>query len=227
MRDPMEKEIALERIEEIKAKLERYSLDDRAYVQNICNRQHDALSLVEDLFGENSAHYRILNQSGGLEPNRLKNKILDELESIRKALMFEFRSQAFSNNILDWSLIHSDIISISKEKFEHGHYADSVESAFKEVNSKIKDFYINKTGQELDGVKLMRNVFGDNPLIILGDLSTESGRNVQEGYGHIFAGSMQGIRNPSAHANLEVSLEKAVHLLFLASLLMYAIDGKV
>lgn len=227
MRDPMEKEIALELIEEIKAKLEQYSLDDRAYVQNICNRQHDALSLVEDLYGENSAYYRILNQSGGLEPSRLKNKILDELESIRKALMFEFGSQAFSNNIIDWSLIHSDIISISKEKFEHGHYADSVESAFKEVNSKIKDFYINKTGQELDGVKLMRNVFGDNPLIILGDLSTESGRNVQEGYGHIFAGSMQGIRNPSAHANLEVSLQKAVHLLFLASLLMYAIDGKV
>lgn len=175
MRDPMEKEIALELIEEIKAKLEQNSQDDRAYVINICNRHHDALSLVKDLFGDNSAHYRILYQSGKLEPNRMKNKIIDELESIRKALMFELRSQASSNNILDWSLIHSDIISISKEKFEHGHYADSVESAFKEVNSKIKDFYINKTGQELDGVKLMRNVFGDNPLIILGDLSTESG----------------------------------------------------
>ena len=86
MCDSMEKEIALELIEEIKAKLEQYSPDDRAYVQNICNRQHDTLWLLNDLFGENSNHYRIIDQSGKLVPNRMRQIILHELESIRKVL---------------------------------------------------------------------------------------------------------------------------------------------
>lgn len=117
---------------------------------------------------------------------------------------------------------------MSKKKYQDGHYADSVESAFKEVNTRIKDFYKKKSGQELDGVELMRNVFSLKcPLIALDDLTTQSGKNVQEGYSHIFAGSMQAIRNPSAHANLVISDEKAIHLLFLASLLMFMIEGKL
>jgi uncharacterized protein (TIGR02391 family) len=224
----METEIALELIEGIKTKLERYSPDDRGYVQNMCNRHHDALSLVKDLFGLDSTHYKIIGQSVKLEPDKMRKILLNELDSIKKVLMFEDGSQASLNNIREWSLIHTDIIKVSKEKFEHGHYADSVESAFKEVNTKIKDHYKNKTGQELDGVDLMRNVFSSkSPSIILDDLTTQSGKNVQEGYGHIFAGSMQGIRNPSAHANLEISDVKAMHLLFLASLLMFTIDGKL
>lgn len=224
----MENEIALELIDEIKSQLERYSSENKAFVQNVSNCHSDALKLVEDVCGINSAHYKKLFQSTKLAPVGTQNIILNELKSIRKELMFVDDSQVSPNNNFDWSLIHSEIISVSREKFQHGHYADSVESAFKEVNSRIKYFYINKNLPELDGSKLMRKVFDPKePLVTLGDLSTESGRNVQEGYGHIFAGSMQAIRNPSAHANLEIPLETAVHQLFLASLLMYMVDGKI
>jgi len=35
---------------------------------------------------------------------------------------------------------------------------------------------------------------------------------------------MTGIRNPKAHANVEIRHERAVHFLFLASLLMFKLD---
>lgn len=224
----MEKEIAIELIEETIAKLKRYPLEGK-YLQNIINCRHEALYIAKDMFGEDSSHYKLIYESNRLVPDRMGKIINEELNSMRKVLVFGDSTLVSSIYNVEWSLVHTDILRVSKEKFEHGHYADSVESAFKEVNTRIKDFYRNKTGQELDGVQLMRKVFfpPDNPLIVLDDLTTESGKNVQEGFGHIFAGSMQGIRNPSAHANLEISSEKAMHLLFLASLLMFMIDDKL
>ena len=40
----------------------------------------------------------------------------------------------------------------------------------------------------------------------------------------IFAGAMTGIRNPKAHMNIEIGRERAIHFLFLASLLMDTYD---
>ena len=64
------------------------------------------------------------------------------------------------------------------------------------------------------------------PCSFLGDLATESGRNIQDGYSHIFAGAMQAIRNPSAHANTEIDSNRACHQLMLASLLFRQIDER-
>ena len=62
------------------------------------------------------------------------------------------------------------------------------------------------------------------PVIILDDLSTETGRNTQQGYMEIFAGAMMGIRNPKAHANITISPERGLQFLVLASLLMSKLD---
>ncbi len=124
-----------------------------------------------------------------------------------------------------WSIIHSKIIKVSKKKLEDGHFADAVESAFKEVNNRIKKYYKSKIGQELDGADLMYKAFsGNSPVIPLDDLSTETGKNIQQGYMQIFAGSMIGIRNPKAHNNLIISKSRAIHLIFVASLLMGKLD---
>ena len=40
----------------------------------------------------------------------------------------------------------------------------------------------------------------------------------------IFAGAMTGIRNPKAHSNIVLDENRAIHLLHLASLLMYKLD---
>jgi uncharacterized protein (TIGR02391 family) len=124
-----------------------------------------------------------------------------------------------------WGIIHKDIIRVAKNKIEDGYYADAVESAFKEVNKRVKEIVKNRTGEELDGASLMYKALSErNPIIVLDDLSSETGRNIQKGYMQIFAGAMTGIRNPKAHENITISREKAAHFIFLASLLMYKLD---
>jgi uncharacterized protein (TIGR02391 family) len=120
-----------------------------------------------------------------------------------------------------WSMIHESIIKVAKDKFEDGYPADAVESSFKEINARVKDILRNKKGKELDGASLMNNAFSEkSPVIVLADLSTETGRNIQKGFMQIFAGAMTGIRNPHAHENIPISRERATHFIFLASLLM-------
>jgi len=127
-----------------------------------------------------------------------------------------------------WQLLHSDITLVARTRFESGHYADAVEAAFKVVNAEVKRINVKAGGDELDGTALMRKAFGGgSPAIRLDDFSTESGRNIQEGYGHIYAGAMLGIRNPKAHENITISPERAIHLLFLASLLRCRLDERV
>lgn len=124
-----------------------------------------------------------------------------------------------------WSLIHQSIISVAKSRFDSGHHADAVEAAMKEVNVRVKQIYKNISGSEDDGASLMKNAFSvRNPRIVLGDISTESGKNIQQGYMEIFSGAMMGIRNPKAHENITISKDRAIHFLFLASLLMNKID---
>ncbi|MCZ7646221.1 MAG: TIGR02391 family protein [Planctomycetota bacterium] len=128
-----------------------------------------------------------------------------------------------------WLLLHAKVVKAAQERFENGHFADAVEASFKELNSVVKDMVKKKTGQELDGTSLMQKAFSPNApvLIALDDLSTQSGQSIQEGYMQIFAGSMKGIRNPKAHANLTISRERCIHFLFLASLLFCKLDERL
>lgn len=127
-----------------------------------------------------------------------------------------------------WNDIHPKITLIAKSRFESNYYADAVESAFKEVNSCVKNIVKRKTGNELDGAFLMRTAFSPkNPIIVFDDLSTESGKNIQQGYMEIFAGAMIGIRNPKAHNNIRITENRAKHFIYLASLLMYKIDERI
>lgn len=126
-----------------------------------------------------------------------------------------------------WELIHPKIVEVSKARYQAGHFADSVEAAFKEVNSIVKNIYKSITNQEKDGADLMQQAFTkNNPQIKLSDLSNESEKNIQDGYMRIFAGAMIGIRNPKAHENITISKNRAIHFLFLASLLMHKIDER-
>ena len=124
-----------------------------------------------------------------------------------------------------WDFIHPKIKAIAIERFSSGHYADSVEAAFKEINHVIKNRIRDITTQEFDGPALMRKAFSaKTPLLLLGDISTRSGIDIQQGYMDLFAGAMTGIRNPKAHENIQIDSLRAIHLIFLASLLMHKYD---
>lgn len=127
-----------------------------------------------------------------------------------------------------WSLIHPLIASVSRSRMEDGYYADAVEAACKSLNTCVREIFKAKTGEELDGARLMQRAFSvDNPIIRISHDDTASGQDTQKGYMQIFSGVMTGIRNPKAHDNQTITREDALRKLILISMLMYKIDKAI
>jgi len=152
------------------------------------------------------------------------DNILTGLENLRLEMLE--RQNASKDPF--WQYIHPLIIGVSQKLFIDKHYSKSVQSSFVEINDRIKKIRKKIDGNELDGVDLMRKTFGtEQPKLFFENNSTESGSNVQQEFMGIFAGAMQGIRNPNAHENVKIGKEDAVRQLMLASLLMYKVDDAV
>ena len=159
------------------------------------------------------------------DAERKRREILSKVRSSKSG--FERGNYEIEDELF-WYFLDPDIVQVSKSRFSSGHYGDSVEAAFKEINQRIKAKVRTETEEELDGAALMHRAFSPSqPLIRLADLSTESGRNIQKGYMEIFAGAMTGIRNPHAHENLDISKNMAVHFLYLASLLISILQDSI
>lgn len=185
--------------------------------------------LMDFIYGnhfENTHEWEIISQNLVYKSTQFMARsegdtILVQLDSLKRRVLAK-KNEGF------WSYIHPLIYQVFEERFHGGFYADAVEAALKEVNSRIKKLYKKYRGEEKDGQDLMHKAFTvSNPLLIFEGMDTESGRNVQEGYMQIFAGAMQGIRNPKAHENMSISREDAVKRLVLASLLMDKIDEAI
>jgi len=205
-----------------------------------------AFDYIKKTFGSRSGHLNVFNGEGRvyfgdtserqMEQDRAKSlqhrisvlaNLIDQLDTEIRLDTPDVPIPASPETTM-WSLLHSKVIIAAKPRLDAGHYADAVEAAFKELNGVVKEMVIKKTGQELDGAPLMQKAFSPNPpcVVVLDDLSTESGRNIQQGYMQIFAGAMTGIRNPKAHANMTITKERAIHFLFLASLLFQKLDER-
>jgi uncharacterized protein (TIGR02391 family) len=192
-------------------------------------------------FGENSGHLNnfrgpvrvttagMPRHSAGAEIRenlerriRLLEAVIDDLPSTSQATTTIVQVDDF------WSRLHPSVVRASRSRFETSHYADAVESAFKDLNSKIKEHVRKATGQEFDGADLMNRAFSPNtPIVRLADLSTKDGENIQKGYLQIFSGAMTGIRNPKAHSNVTIDANRAIHHLHLASLLHQIFDHRL
>ena len=118
--------------------------------------------------------------------------------------------------------LHADVREVADRYLESGHPEVAIFEAFKAINNRVKAM----TGLDLDGSKLMGEAFADtNPPITLGDLSTETGRNVQAGFRLLFMGAVRGIRNPEAHELFKaLDAEEALETLAFASMLMRRLD---
>lgn len=113
--------------------------------------------------------------------------------SAQLALPLPFRaSRRYADVIED-----AHIISASKDLFGSAHYSIAVQEAFKAVDNYVAD----RVGEtSLSGMKLMREVFSkENPKLFWSGRKTQTEKDQHEGYQHIFAGAMQGIRNPVVH----------------------------
>jgi uncharacterized protein (TIGR02391 family) len=119
--------------------------------------------------------------------------------------------------------LHPQVRQVAASYLESGHHAVAIFAAFKEINSRVKEL----TGLDLDGTKLMGEAVRDHdPPIRFGDLTTQSGRDVQAGLRFMFMGVVSGLRNPDAHEQFRaLSEEEAFEELGLASMLMRRLDG--
>lgn len=89
-----------------------------------------------------------------------------------------------------------ELISTTRELYANGHFAQSVEEAFKYINNLVK----HRTGLKSDGADLMNRAFSlSAPRLKLSGLKTQSQKDQQTGYMMMLGGAMTGIRNPRAH----------------------------
>lgn len=98
---------------------------------------------------------------------------------------------AFSEIVSD-----PDILRVCRDLFASGHYNVAVQEAFKCVDNLVEARVPGKG----TGVKLMRTAFSVNdPKLTWSNRNTDSEKDQHEGYQHLFAGAMLGIRNPVTH----------------------------
>ena len=124
-----------------------------------------------------------------------------------------------------WNSIHSQIVLASKQLFENGHYAESVDAAFLEITVRVKNILRELLGDDADGTTAMQKAFSvNNPVIKVSDITTRTGKDIQQGIMELFTGSVRYIRNPQAHEKVSMDKIEAIRKLHLASLLMSEID---
>jgi uncharacterized protein (TIGR02391 family) len=187
-----------------------YSAYDNAFTNDVVVRSARSLdAVIEDLV-------YIIARLKSLSNDEYKNIFPDANKSkTTKDVTFDF-----------WTLVHPEIKNLSETRYNSGNYADSVEAAFKHINSRVKSLHKSKTKNELDGSTLMKKAFSvTNPTLVIQDLDTDSGKSMQIGYMEILSGSMTGIRNPKAHDNIIITNVEAQRFLIMASLLMYKVDN--
>lgn len=116
------------------------------------------------------------------------------------------------------AVVEPEIVNVSRDLFASGHYNLAVAEAFKAVDKFVEAKA--KTGKS--GAKAMRDAFGpSNPILCWSDRQTVSQRDEQEGYDHIYAGAMLGVRNPTTHEfNWVDNDQLALELLFFAQHLL-------
>lgn len=101
-----------------------------------------------------------------------------------------------SEHPFDIREIHNSLPKVVKELFDNAHYSQSTFEAFKFLDKEVKRHSgINKTGKDL----MMKALSESSPMVVIADISDDTGRSEQEGYKFLFAGGMMAIRNPRGH----------------------------
>jgi uncharacterized protein (TIGR02391 family) len=129
------------------------------------------------------------------------------------------------NKLYDLLKFHPKIVEASRSQFRSGHYADAIFNALRCIEILVRA----KSGLRKRGTALMHDVFSEKkPLIKLNAMQEEYEIDEQTGFRFIYAGAMQGIRNPKAHAQVkQKDPYRTLEYLALASLLAKRLDEGV
>lgn len=117
---------------------------------------------------------------------------------------------------------HKSLVFVAKELFVNSHYSQAIFEGCKVLENLVK----KKSGLTISGVPLMQQAFSVNkPILKFNQMTDQSERDEQAGLMQIYAGVMQGIRDPKGHSIINLKdREKALEYLSLISLLLRRLD---
>lgn len=110
--------------------------------------------------------------------------------------------------------------------YRSGHYSQAIFESCKVVlnDLKVVSGITNKDGKKLVEASLL----GENPLVKLNSLQTDSDRDEQNGFALLFSGMALGIRNPKGHDIVRQSdKNRALQYLSFISLLQDRLDERI
>jgi uncharacterized protein (TIGR02391 family) len=151
------------------------------------------------------------------------NHDLPDLEKRAEGHLLKSTDQAHGHEALGFEqLLHPVIEQHSYQLYKNGHLREAVLNSITAIFDYIRD----RTGAADDGDRLVGRVFSlENPILILSELTTESGQSDQKGFMQIYKGAFLGIRNPKAHSlDHDLTPQKAAQYLVFASLLARRIE---
>ena len=173
----------------------------------------------------------------GLSKKELTHDVMSELDLLESKLTDVLNKTEEENSLnesstaerlFDEIINHPLIKEASENPFKNGEYRTAVLDAMIRLEMMIKEkaeFPVDDRGKELSGVSLMHKVFDPNkPILSWCEGRRQVERDELEGYKHIFAGAIQGIRDPKAHALFKIGPMRALKLLTLATLLAEIVD---
>jgi uncharacterized protein (TIGR02391 family) len=108
----------------------------------------------------------------------------------------------------------------ASQLFLNAHFTEAAREACLGLLARIKAL----TGRDEDGIDLVNRVFGKTPALVLGDQTTETGQNRQEGLGQALRGFVKGVRNPLFHESGELPAQEAFEWMVTASRLCHLLD---
>ena len=124
--------------------------------------------------------------------------------------------------LFDERKLHESVVFASKSLFSNNHYSQAIFESCKLLNKRVQE--LSKSNK--DGKSLMLEVFSvNNPILKICDNISQSDKDEQEGFMHLFAGTMHGIRNPKGHEIINLKdPHRALEYLGFISLLFRKLD---
>ena len=125
---------------------------------------------------------------------------------------------------LESRVVHAEVLNYCRAELLDENYFHAVFEATKGVAERIRLL----SGLSGDGAELVNKAFsGQQPVLALGPLTTESEKSEQKGFANLLIGLFGAVRNPLAHApktNWPMSEQDALDILTLVSLIHRKLD---
>ncbi|WP_210558354.1 MULTISPECIES: TIGR02391 family protein [unclassified Pseudomonas] len=120
--------------------------------------------------------------------------------------------------------VHEEVLNYCRSELLSDNYFHAVFEATKGIAERIRSL----SGLNGDGADLVTKAFlGQNPVLALGPLTSESEKSEQKGFANLLIGLFGAVRNPLAHApkvNWPMSEQDALDILTMVSLMHRKLD---